>query len=280
MFLDDVADGQYQGKPRLSLQLQTVENPALRARLKLDAATGGMMVTSTLSRDESYPLQEWDVITHVGGQALDKQGQVAVENLRLSFIYLVPHLAKDGQLPVTVVRGGESISVDLPVEYRSNLLVPYLEGAYPRHFIVGPLVFTTSSQELVGAIMRMGDAAREMFASRDNPLINRRYDRVAFPGEELVVMGPRFPHPMAQGYDNQLFAVVSHVNDVAVHNLVTLVKAVREAEGKYLVLKFAGNYETMVFDREELIDSTEQILEDEGIRYQMSDDLRQIWGDD
>ena len=46
MFLDDVKDGEYQGKPRLPVQLQTVENPALRAKLQLDAAVGGMMVPS------------------------------------------------------------------------------------------------------------------------------------------------------------------------------------------------------------------------------------------
>ena len=46
------------------------------------------------------------------------------------------------------------------------------------------------------------------------------------------------------------------------------------------MIKFAGSYEMMVFDREELLDSTEQILEDEGIRYQMSPDLRSFWGDE
>ena len=45
------------------------------------------------------------------------------------------------------------------------------------------------------------------------------------------------------------------------------------------MFKFAGFYETMVFDRQELIDSTEQILEDEGIRYQMSPDLQEFWDD-
>ncbi len=275
MFMEDIQDGKYDGKPRLPLQLQTVENPALCARLKLDAGTGGMMVTHAFDGDDSFPLQEWDVITKVGDQEIDKQGQIAVGDLRLSFLYLVPKWAKGGKLPLTIMRDGALLQVEVPVEYENHFLVPYLEGDYPRHFIVGPLVFTTSSQELVGAITRVG----EMFASRENPLIKRRYDRVAFPGEELVVMGPRFPHAMAEGYDNQVFAVVSHINDAPVKNLESMVRAIREAEGKFLALKFAGNYETMVFDREELIGSTEQILEDEGIRYQMSDDLREIWGD-
>jgi S1-C subfamily serine protease len=278
MFLDDVKDGSYLGKPRLPVQLQTVENAALRSRLQLDASVGGMMVTGSLSTDESFPLQTWDVITRVGDQAIDKQGQVDVrDDLRVSFYYLVSKMVKEGELPLTIVRNGKTIELSVPVEYRSNLLVPHLVGDYPRHFIVGPLVFTTSSQELVSAISRMGGTALEVFASRKNPLVSRRYDRVRVPGEELVVMGPRFPHPMAEGYDNQLFAVVSHVNDVRIDNLVGLVRAIREAEGEYITFKFAGYYETMVFNRQELIESTEQILEDEGIRYQMSPELRDVW---
>jgi hypothetical protein len=175
-----------------------------------------------------------------------------------------------------VIRDGESMKIDVPVEYDSNLLIPYLEGKYPRHFIVGPLVFTTSSQELVSAL----GAARQALASRKNPLIARRFDRVKNPNEELVLMAPRFPHSIAEGYDDQVFAVVSHINDVEIKNLDGLVQAIRDAEGKYIVIKFFGSYETMVFHRQELIDSTEQILEDEGIRYQMSPDLRSIWNGD
>ena len=56
MFLDDVADGKYDGKPKLLDNMQTVENKALRERLGLDADTGGLMITRPLSADEAYPL--------------------------------------------------------------------------------------------------------------------------------------------------------------------------------------------------------------------------------
>jgi S1-C subfamily serine protease len=275
MFLDDIKDGEYQGKPRLPNQLQTVENAALRAKLQLDSATGGMMVTSTYSQDESYPLKTWDVITHVGDKAIDKQGNILVGNeLRLAFHYLIPKLVTDGKLPVRVIRDGESMQVEVPVEYHSDLLIPYLKGSYPRHFIVGPLVFTTSSQELVTAV---GAKSRDMLSARKSPLVGRRFDRTKRPGEELVLSGPRFPNPIVEGYDNKVFAAVSHVNDVEILNLADLVASIRKAEGTYIVFTFAGYYETMVFDRQELIDSTEQILEDEGIRHQMSPDLRKVW---
>lgn len=279
MFFEDIEDGEYQGKPRLQDQMQTVENSALREKLKLEGKTGGMMITKPFSDDESYPLKTWDVITHVGDQAIDKQGNVLVGNeLRLSFLYLIPKYVQNGKLPVTLFRDGKSMQVELPVAYGSDLLIPYLKGTYPRHFIVGPLVFTTPSQDLLSpADVRVRLAFGELFAARKSPMSSRRFDRKQTPDEELVIMGPRFPHPMAEGYDDQMLATVSHVNDVEIHNLTGLVRAIRDAQGQYIIFKFHGSFETMVFDREELIESTEQILDDEGIRYQMSPDLQELW---
>ena len=117
-----------------------------------------------------------------------------------------------------------------------------------------------------------------MLAMRQSPLISRWFDREKFPGEQLVLLGPRIsPGPLVEGYDNQVFGVVTHINDVEIKNLAHLVETIQKAEGKFITFKVGGGYETMVFDRQELLDSTEQILEDEGIRYQMSDDLLKIW---
>ena len=110
MFLDDVADGTYRGKPKLFDDMQTVENKALRDRLGLDANTGGLMITRPVCPDESYPLKEWDVITHIGDQAIDNQGNISVGNeLHLSFRYLIPKLVKDGQIDLTIWRSGQSM---------------------------------------------------------------------------------------------------------------------------------------------------------------------------
>ena len=46
-----------------------------------------------------YPLKKWDVITRIGGQPLDNQGNVKIkDDLRVSYQYLVPKLAKQGRL--------------------------------------------------------------------------------------------------------------------------------------------------------------------------------------
>jgi S1-C subfamily serine protease len=276
MFLHDIEDGKYEGKPKLLDNMQTVENKALREKLGLDPATGGLMITRPLASDESYPFKEWDVITHIGDQPIDNQGNIPVgEELRLSFRYLIPKLVKDGQIELTIWRNGQSIKAQVPLKYTSDLLIPHLSGSYPSYFICGPLVFTTASQELVIGLRGQGQA---MLALRQNPLLGRWFDRKCFPDEQLVLLGPQsIPSPLVEGYDNQVFGVVTHVNDVAVKNLAHLVESIRKAEGKFITFKMGGAYESMVFDRQQLLDSTEKILEDESIRFQMSDDLLKVW---
>ena len=276
MFLQDVKDGKYDGKPKIRDFMQTVENRALRAKLGLKTGTGGLMITDVHTEDASYPLKRWDVITKIGDHPLDNQGNVKVDDeLRLSFRYFVPKLVKDGHVPATLLRDGKVVKVDVPVYYGSDQLIPYLQGAYPPHFICGPLVFSSASQELLAGLGSRGQA---LLAARRSPVISRRFERRKQPDQQLVVLGARmFTDPMTEGYDDQIFAVVTHVNDVKIKNLAHLVTTIRDAKGKFIVFRLAGSYETIVFERDAMIQATEQILENEGIRYQMSSDLRDIW---
>lgn len=278
MFLEDVKDGKYDGKPKLLDNMQTVENKTLREKLGLPTGTGGLMITRPFSKDESYPLKEWDVITHIGEQAIDNEGDIPVgDELRLSFRYLIPKLVKDGKIDLTVWRSGQSLKVQVPVKYNDQLLIPYLSGRYPSYFVCGPLVFTAAAQELVVAVQSQAPIMA-MLAMRQNPLITHWFDRKSSPDEELVLLSTQaIPSPLLEGYDNQLFGVVTQVNDVEIKSLAHLVETVRKAEGKYITFRLGGADETLVLDRQELLDSTEKILEDESIRAQMSDDLLKVW---
>src|SRR5215475_9886182 len=65
LFLNDIADGNYDGKPQFYDLFQTVENDALRSRLHVPRGVGGLMVVQPYLNSPSYPLKEWDVITNI-----------------------------------------------------------------------------------------------------------------------------------------------------------------------------------------------------------------------
>ena len=268
------------GKPQMLDVIQTVENEALRQKLRLPDGTNGVMVTEPYRPDPDYPLKEWDVITQIGDTPIDSDGKVAVRyDLRLSAAYLVQNRTRNRRLPLTVFRDGKVIHVDLLVLTQRELVIPYLMANHPKYFILGPLVFSATSQDF---LERLGNQRPAALGQRPSPLITRRYDKPAFPGEELVVVAsPMFPHRMTNGYDDPNRAVLSEVNSVPVKNLRYLVEILRDNRDGQITFKFAKSgaltSETMVFNRQELIEATGKILEDNGIRYPYSPDLAGVW---
>ena len=110
LFLGDVADGKYDGKPSLTDGLATFENDALKGKLNMKRAAG-MIVHDPAREDADYPLREWDVIVKIGDKEIDNVGMVPIKpTLRVRFQYLVQKVARDGRVALTIVRDGKEQS--------------------------------------------------------------------------------------------------------------------------------------------------------------------------
>ena len=276
-FLTDVADGRYEGKPFIYDQFQTMENEALRGKLGVAKDVHGLMVREPKRRDSSYPLKEFDILTRIGPQEIDNEGMIqAQDNLRLSFMSLVPKLVRDGTVPVTVLRAGKSIEVALPVSRQPDrLLHGGYDGAYPRYFVCGPLVFSPVVSNAVSYYFQYNP----MLSGRNSPLTTRRSDRAHFPGEELVVVtAPLLRTRMTKGYSDPFGQVISEVNGTKIKNLVHLVELIRSCQDEYLTFRFAEDYaETMVFRRKAMLDATEPLMSENGIPRRGTDDVLAVW---
>lgn len=279
LFLRDVADGRYDGKPLLADDVQTLENPVLRQYLKLDKSVEGAVVHRPYRSDASYPLKEWDVITRIGDYPIDNQGMVKLgPNLRVRFQYRVQQVAKDGKVPLTVVRAGKEMQVQVPVGGPRPLLIPSLEGGYPSYFVYGPIVFSRATAEYL-AFLNANPVMTNAFGFNGSPLVTRRgEDRDAQHEELVVISSPFFPHKLVTGYSNRFGSVVESVNGVPVRSLRHLVALLRDLKDELVVLRFdqrAG--ETMVLPRKALLEATDGILSDNGIRSQGSPDMMEVW---
>jgi S1-C subfamily serine protease len=282
LFLQDIADGHYNGKPAMFDDLQTLENPALREFLKLDKSVEGIVVHKPDSTDPAYPLKEWDVITKIGDTPVDDQGMIKLgANLRVHFQYLVQKIAKNGKVPMTVVRAGKETRVELPVSPKHPMVMPDLAGAYPSYFVYGPLVFSSATEQFVSGMLRGNRASRwiNWLTSLGSPLVRRISDKPAFAGEELVVVpSPFFPHKLAKGYSDPFCQVVKTVNGIPIKNLNHLVEVLRDAKTPFITVEFNNREgETMVFPRANMLAATDEILTDNGVRSQGSPDTLAIW---
>lgn len=279
LFLQDIADGYYDGKPAMFDSLQTLENPALRAYLKIDPSVHGMVVQVPASKAANYPLKEWDVITHIGSTAIDNQGLVKLgADLNVRFQYLVQQQAKNGKLPLTIVRHGKSMQVELPVKASMPQLMPGLDGSYPSYFIYGPIVFSRATTEFRAAFSGNAGALNQM-AANGVPLITRLGDAPDANREELVVVAsPFFPHKLVKGYDSRFGSVIYSINDKPIRSLAHLVEVLRDLKDDLVVIRFDQRFgENIVVPRKDMLEATNEILNDNGIRTQGTKDMMDIW---
>jgi S1-C subfamily serine protease len=279
LFLEDIADGHYDGKPAMFDSLQTLENPALRGYLKLDKSVKGMVVQKPAESNSSYPLKEWDVITHIGDTPVDDQGLVKIgPDLNVRFQYRVQQLTKNGKLPLTVIRNGKEVKIQLPVHPNPPEMIPSLMDDYPSYFICGPLVFSRATNEFRAAIT--GNAGTlNAYAFNASPLVTRFGDAPDPNREELVVISaPFFPNKLVTGYDNRFASVVYSINDKPVRSLRHLVILLRDLKDDYVVIKFDQRAsENIVLPRKELLAATDEVLNDNGIRSPGSKDMMEVW---
>ncbi len=279
LFLSDIADGHYDGKPAMFDELQTLENPALRSFLKLDKSVEGMVVHRPSSPAPDYPLKQWDVITRIGDTPIDNEGMIKLDkDLRVHFAYLLQRQARDGRVPLTLVRAGRTLEVQLPVSAEHPTLVRHLQGTYPSYFVYGPLVFSTATWQFVAGLENNPGVLRALGLVM-SPLITRALDAPTPQLRELVVISsPLFPHKLANGYSNPAGAVVSAVNGIRIVDLAQLVALLRDLKDPYLTLDFDQlGGESLVFERAALVAATDDILNDNGVRAQGSAATLAVW---
>jgi hypothetical protein len=266
LFLGNIRDGRYLGKQfeAVATAYQRSDNAALRRSMKLPDAVKGVFVSAPEVLPPKYPLRTFDMVTRIGAYDVDNEGLVRVDEVvRVPFTYLIPQLARDGAVSISVFRGGQTLTLDLPVTRRDDRLIRDYQGEQPSYFIHGPLVFSPLKADAIGMYARINPS---MYAG-GGPLVTRRLDRVRFPDEELVVVtAPMFAHKIAKGYSDPTGLVIKDVNGVKVKNLQHLVESLRNAKEDFLTFKFADEPSTIiVFDRKEMEKATEEIMEDNGI---------------
>ena len=279
LFLRDIAGRRYVGKASMYDDLQTLENPALREYLKLDKSVEGMVVHRPDKSDAAYPLKEWDVITRIGDTPIDNQGMVKIDkDLRVNFAYMIQRLAKDEKLPLTVVRAGKPLKIELPVSAQRPTLAPDLQGEYPSYFVYGPMVFSRATRQFLSLFENNPNLLRVLSFVK-SPLVTRAFDTPTPDLEELVIISsPFFPHKLANGYSNPTGSVVSSVNGTSVKSLAHLVAVLRDLKDPFVTIEFGSKGgEALVFARPAIMAATDDILTDNGVRAQGSPDMMAMW---
>ena len=265
-FLDDAADGHYDGYPDLALQNSNLLNPAARHRAGLADNETGVRVDfiSPGGSSEGF-LQPGDVLLAVDGHPIANDGSILEGGLRFDFGLLVDRHQIGQKVSVRVLHAGERRTLEIPLKLHPDLdMHANIYDRMPRYFIYAGLVFVPLDNEMLKTY------GRDWVAGADRRLIYEHLYRplVDPPGAgfEPVVLLRRLDHPVnidIAWYRNQL---VTAFDGHPIGGLEDLIHAVESATGRWLVLTLGEPGRFVVLDRNTASAAGPEILKQYGIQ--------------
>lgn len=276
-FLNDYErNGKYTGFPSLGVLLQKLENPALRACLRVKSNEGVLVRRVEPTSDANNVLKEGDVIVSFDDIKVGCEGTVPFRtNERIAFRYLISQKFAGDVAELGIIRSGEHIKAKVILNPRVHLVPFHVDGGQPSYLIIAGLVFTPLSEPLID------EECEDSIGLK--LLAKARYSLASFKGEQIVILSQVLANEVNIGYEDMGNQQVLKLNGTRIRNIHHLTHLVDTCKDKYLVFEFEENY-IAVLEREAAIAASSCILKDYGIPSERSSDLLEpyvdISGDD
>ncbi|XP_061968723.1 protease Do-like 2, chloroplastic isoform X2 [Populus nigra] len=271
-FLNDYErTGRYTGFPSLGVLLQKLENPALRAWLKVNSNEGVLVRRVEPISDANRVLKEGDVIVSFDDVNVGCEGTVPFRsNERIAFRYLISQKFTGDVAELGIIRAGSFMKVKVVLNPRVNLVPYHVDGGQPSYLIIAGLVFTPLSEPL------MEEKCEDSIGLK--LLAKSRYSLARFKGEQIVIVSQVLANEVNFGYEEMSNQQVLKFNGTRIKNIHHLAHLVDSCKNKYLVFEFEDNY-LVVLEREAASASSFYILKDYGIPSERSSDLSEPYVD-
>ena len=226
MFLEDLADGTYEGFPSLGISTSLTEDPQFRAWLGLTEEHGGIYLSRVQpgSAAEKAGLQEGDVILTADGRTIDRRGYYEDDRYgRLFWSHLVRGSKKVGQpIEITILRDRKEKTLTATLQRSTPPLIPtHIHDRPPAYLVKGGLVFQELSRPYLAAFGKNWDTRGPL-----NLLDALRNPEDYEEGRKRVVFLSRVVATHATvGYDRINNQIVTEVNGQPIEDMASLVKA-------------------------------------------------------
>ncbi|MEM9018638.1 MAG: PDZ domain-containing protein, partial [Verrucomicrobiota bacterium] len=231
-FLDDLADGDYQGFPNLGINIAQMLDESLREFTGVEEEEGGIFVSSVASHSSAARagLEEGDVILNFDGNPVDSRGNYVDEKYgKLSFSHVVRGGARVGDtITLGIIRNGEPMKIEVELSRKAPedfLIDPYMFDRGPKYYIFGGLIF----QELTLPYLESWGEEWPNRAPFRLVYANANPERWEEEGrEKLVFLSNVLKTPSTLGYENISSAILTQVNGKSISNIGELAAAFNE----------------------------------------------------
>lgn len=275
-FLEDIADGNYDGFPALGILMQNMRNSDLRGRYKMADGQTGVLVTRVIPGSPADgKIKPGDVLLSLGGYQVANDGTVEFRpKERTALTYVVQGHQLGEEVSVEVLRDGQVVplTITLNCPWERNWLVPMEQyDVLPSYYIYGGIVFCPLSKNLLKI---WGDGWYNMAPKELVAILSDNVPEVS--GEQVVVVLRILPADINDGYQDMVYSIVTKVNGKKIRNMSDLVRfaeAEEDGAGPYTIFETKSG-EQIVFSRDKVRQSRDRILSTYKVREDRSADLK------
>ncbi|XP_019441795.1 PREDICTED: protease Do-like 2, chloroplastic isoform X2 [Lupinus angustifolius] len=265
-FLSDYEkNGRYTGFACLGVLIQKLENPVLRAYLKVKSNEGVLVRRVEPTSDANNVLKEGDVIVRFDDVRVGCEGTVPFRsNERIAFHYLISQKFPGDTAELGIIRAGTSMKVKVVLNPRVHLVPYHIDGGQPSYIIIAGLVFTPLSEPLIE------EECEDTIGLK--LLAKARYSLAKFEGEQIVILSQVLANEVNIGYEDMNNLQVLKFNGTRIKNIQHLAHLVDSCKDRYLCFEFEDSY-VAVLERKAAATASSRILTDYGIPSERSPDL-------
>ncbi|KAK7277709.1 hypothetical protein RJT34_22724 [Clitoria ternatea] len=271
-FLTDYEkNGRYTGFPCLGVLIQKLENPALRACLKVQSNEGVLVRRVEPTSDANNVLKEGDVIVSFDDVHVGSEGTVPFRsNERIAFHYLISQKFAGDSAELGIIRAGTLMKTKIILNPRVHLVPYHIDEGQPSYLIIAGLVFTPLSEPLIE------EECEDSIGLK--LLAKARYSLARFKGEQIVILSQVLANEVNIGYEDMSNQQVVKFNGTRIKNIHHLAHLIDSCKDRYLCFEFEDSY-VAVLETEDVAAASSSILRDYGIPSERSSDLLKPYAD-
>ncbi|CAI7782156.1 unnamed protein product [Closterium sp. NIES-53] len=276
-FLGDYRrNGQYTGFPAIGILWQRLENPALRAALKMSPGQKGVLVRKVDPTSRAHGvLQQGDVIMSFDNVPIASDGTVPFRTgERISYGFLVSQKFSGEVARLEILRDGLLMKVQVQLKPPKRLIPVHTGGKPPTFLIVAGLVFTPAVQPF----LQSEYGSEFEFESPVSLLQKLLHGHAQHEDEEVVVLSQVLAHEANIGYEDITNTCLVSLNGVRVRNvrqLAALVDACTADWESQPFMQFELEHrQLVVLETKTVRAATADAMADHSIPSDRSEDLR------
>ena len=247
-FLTDIKDGTVDGIPELAAFFQGMENPAMRASMKMkDRESGARFLVAARDSSTDGLLKKDDVLLTIEGHQVFNDGRVPFRSdskIDLNY-YVVPRQVGD-KIRLEVLRKGKRIELLVPLKGFNIYLIPAMPQfeTKPRYYEIAGMIFRPVERRYIGSLGKnmpagIGEYAGVILGEEDI--------------DELVVISDVFNASVNKGYRGYVENIrVLEVNGQPVKRLDDVRKAFAAGKNQEYYKILLSNRALIVLDRKEV----------------------------